>query len=144
MIYYDSSALVKKYAEEAGSDAVLRLIAQGGPVITSKLAYPEIIAGLGRKRREKALSEKDYQAALEDFDADWREFLIVELQDELLPVMRQLSSRHALKGADLVHLGSAVWFGKAVREKMTFAAADVHLLKIARLERMATVDPGKE
>lgn len=143
MIYFDSSALVKKYVQETGSEEVMRLMAQGGPAVTAKLSYPEILSSLARKRREKALTETDYHGALGDFEADWKEFLIIEFQDELLPVMKLLSSRHPLKGADLVHLGSAVWFGKAVREKITFAASDVQLLKIARQEKLEVVNPEK-
>jgi len=144
MIYFESSALVKKYVQEAGSEEVFSRMVKSGPVVTAKLAYPEILSSLARKRREKALTEKDYHGALGDFEEDWKEFLIIEFQDELLPVMKLLSSRHPLKGADLVHLGSAIWFGKAVREKITFVASDVQLLKIARQEKMEVVNPEKE
>ena len=58
MIYFDSSALVKKYVQEAGSEKVFDLIARAGMPVTAKLAYPEILAGLGRKRREKGIGEK--------------------------------------------------------------------------------------
>lgn len=144
MIYYDSSALVKKYVLENGSENVLRVLEQGGLAATSKLSYAEIHASLARKRRERALSEKDYHGAAGDFESDWREFLVVEFQDELLPIIRQLSARHALKGADLVHLGSALWLKKAAGEKITFLASDAQLLKLAKLEKLEIVNPERK
>ncbi len=42
MTYFYSSALVKRYLKEDGSDAVRSIIAGARVIATSKLAYPEI------------------------------------------------------------------------------------------------------
>jgi predicted nucleic acid-binding protein len=141
MIYFDSSALVKKYVHEVGSDRVRELSNQTPLLATSKLAWPEILSGLGRKRRENGLTEKDYNKAVETFAADWESFLIVEFQDELLPLMRQLAQKHALKGADLVHLSSVLWLQKAAQERMTLVASDKQLLKTAKVEKLDVLNP---
>lgn len=141
MLYVDSSALVKKYVEEPGSDRVLKLLAQSGMAVTSKLAYPELLAGLGRKRREKGITEKDYRDALVDFESDWNAFLIIEFQDELLAVIKLLTMKHALKGADLVHLASALWIQKAAKEKVDFVASDIQLLRAAKAEKLEIINP---
>ncbi|MFH1146524.1 MAG: hypothetical protein V1736_02305, partial [Pseudomonadota bacterium] len=75
------------------------------------------------------------------FEADWKSFVIVEFQDELLPVMKRLAQKHALKGADLVHLSSVLWLRKAVREKMIFVASDVQLLRAAEAEKIEVINP---
>lgn len=141
MLYVDSSALVKKYVLEAGSDRVLKLLAQSGMAVTSKLAYPEILSGLGRKQREKGITEKDYREALVDFESDWLALLVIEFQDELLPLIKQLTTKHSLKGADLVHLASALWLQKATKEKVTFVASDIQLLHAAKAEKLEIVNP---
>jgi len=141
MLYVDSSALVKKYVEETGSDRVLKLMARSGFVVTSKLAYPELLAGLSRKKREKGITEKDHRDALADFESDWNAFLIIEFQDELLAVIKQLTMKHALKGADLVHLASALWIQKAAKEKVTFVASDIQLLRAAKAEKLEVTNP---
>jgi len=141
MIYLDSSALVKKYVKENGSEHVLGIVDKGEIMATSKLAYPEIYASLGRKRREKALTQKDYHSAVGDFESDWREFLIIEFQDELLPLMKQLVWKHSLKGADLVHLSSAIWIRKAAREKVVLVASDIQLLRAAKAEKIEIFNP---
>jgi predicted nucleic acid-binding protein len=141
MLYVDSSALAKKYVLEPGSDRLLKLLAQSGMAVTSKLAYPEILAGLNRKRREKGITEKDYRDALVEFESDWLALLIIEFQDELLPLIRQLTAKHALKGADAVHLASALWIQKAVKEKVSFVASDIQLLRAAKAEKLEIVNP---
>lgn len=113
----DSSALIKKYVLETGSENILRILDGPGIPVTSKLAYPEVLSGLGRKRREKGITEKDYRAAVNGFESDWEALLIIEFQDELFPLMRQLSSRRATKGADMVHLASAIWIKKRLVKK---------------------------
>ncbi len=141
MLYVDSSALVKKYVLEPGSDRVHKLLAQSGMAVTSKMAYPEIFAGLSRKRREKGIAEKDYRYALADFESDWLALLIIEFQDELLPVIKQLLTKHALKGADAVHLASALWIQKAAKEKVSFVASDIQLLRAAKAEKLEIINP---
>ena len=143
MIYLDSSALVKKYVFEPGSRRVLDLVSKASLRATSKLAWPEILSGLGRKRREKGITEKDYKRAAEVFVADWNSFLIVEFQDELLPLIQELSNRHALKGADLVHLASVLWLQEAAREQMILVASDAKLLKAAKDEELEVIDPER-
>jgi predicted nucleic acid-binding protein len=43
MNYFDSSALVKRYAEEAGTDFVKSILSTDRLITTSKLIYPEIL-----------------------------------------------------------------------------------------------------
>lgn len=141
MLYVDSSALVKKYVREPGSDRVHKLLAQSGMTVTAKQAYPELLAGLNRKRREQGITEKAYREALADFESDWLALLIIEFQDELLPLIKQLTTKHALKGADSVHLASALWIQKATREKVSFIASDLQLLRAAKAEKLEIVNP---
>ena len=78
ILYFDTSALVKKYVLESGSGRVIDLLNSGHAAATSILAYPELIAGVGQKRRHAGISEKDFRAALASFEKDWAAFFIVE------------------------------------------------------------------
>jgi len=139
--YFDSSALVKKYIREAGTEKVLTALTAASLRATSKLAYPEILSCLARKRRDKELSDADHRKAVTAFEADWRTFAVLEFQDELLPLMKQLSARHPLKGADLVHFASLLWLQKATREPATLVASDMMLLRAAKAETVETFNP---
>jgi len=140
MIYLDTSALVKRFVAEAGSDRVGRLIAEEASVATAKIAYPEIYSGLTRKRREEDLSRSDYKLACRQFEMDWEAYIRVDLHDEILNISRDLIQRYPLRGFDAVHLASAVYLGKALGERISFVAADKRLLEAAHQESLSTID----
>ncbi len=141
MYYFDSSALVKKYIEESGSETVIELLRNAEMPVTSKLAYPEILSGFGRKKRDKEIGEKEYRTAVTNFEADWPALLIIEYQDELLEIIKLLAEKHPLKGADLVHLASVLWLQKAAREKLTLVASDIQLIKASMVEKVEIINP---
>ena len=140
MIYLDTSALVKRFVAEVGSDRVGRLIVEEASVATAKIAYPEIYSGLTRKRREKDLSRSDYELACRQFEMDWEAYIRVDLSDEILNISRDLIQRYPLRGFDAVHLASAVYLQKALGEPISFVAADKRLLEAAHHESLATVN----
>lgn len=141
MIFCDSSALIKKYVNEAGSDRLPEVLAADELIAVSRLAYPEIVAALARKHREKGLTAPGHRQALDFFEHDWRELVVVELLEEFQPLIRQLAARHGLKGADLVHLASAIWIGKSVNRRVTFVGSDARLQRAAALEKLQAVNP---
>jgi predicted nucleic acid-binding protein len=141
VIYFDSSALVKRYVKEQGSDAVQSLIERGDGLATSKLTYPEILSAFGRKHRAGELVRALFQGLVVQFEADWKSVFVVEFHDELLPTVRLLLTKYSLKGADTVHLSSALWLRRGVEVDVTFVASDVSLLKAAQGERLKVINP---
>jgi uncharacterized protein len=137
----DSSALVKRFVAEKGSDRVTVLVSSGEPVATAKIAYAEIYAGLTRRRREGDVSEGDYAHACRQFEGDWRSYVRVDLRDEILVLARDLIRRHPLRGYDSVHLASAIALARGLEEEVTFLAADARLLRAARVEKLRAVNP---
>ncbi len=75
MLYLDSSALIKRYQNEQGTESLnarLREEAKGlRSVFTSVLTYAEIHAAFARRAREKLLSTEEAAAVQDEFDADW-------------------------------------------------------------------------
>ena len=141
MIYFDSSALVKRYLKEKGTDVVLSLTAQEEFVATSKLAYPELLSAFMRKRRAGELGEEPLQSVWDRLDADWPELFIIEMHDELLPIVKSLIGKYPLKGADSIHLASALWLESTTRTEVTFVASDVNLLNAATIENLKILNP---
>jgi predicted nucleic acid-binding protein len=141
MIYFDSSALVKRYLKEKGTDVVLSLTTQEEFIATSKLAYPELLSAFMRKRRAGELGEDPLQAVLERLDADWPEIFVIEMHDELLPLVKSLIGKYPLKGADSIHLASALWLESMTRAEVMFVASDLNLLNAASIENLKILNP---
>lgn len=144
MIYLDSSALIKKYSQESGTDAVREMLAGTDRSGISKIAYAEVCAAFGRKNRENPRDRKIHQKGFQSFEEDWKLFTIVELGDDLLPVIRDLTEKYPLRGADAIHLASALWLGRTLRETVTFVTADTRLLEAAQSERLKIINPETE
>jgi len=70
--YFDSSALVKRYAKEIGTELVENLCQKEGVAIfISDIALAELGAAFARKLREGEITEDEYTAMLGDFKDDY-------------------------------------------------------------------------
>jgi predicted nucleic acid-binding protein len=142
MIYLDSSALVKRYVDEPGSDAIDRLLAEQPHAATSRLTYPEIVSALNRKQRAKDFSRRVLGELIGSFESDWGKLFVLEFGEELLPSVKNAVLKHSVRGADAVHLASAMWLRSALKEDVVFACADAKLLAAARAERLLAFEPA--
>jgi len=141
MIYFDSSALLKRYLKEDGSESVNAILLSEKTIVTSKLAYPEILSAFMRKHRAGELVGKSLRSVIDQFESDWKHFFIIEFHDDLFPTMEALIEKYPLKGADTVHLSSALWLEQTSREDVKFVASDLNLLKAAESENLHVINP---
>jgi uncharacterized protein len=140
MIYLDTSALIKRFVAEAGSDRVNDLVGSAAPVVIAKIAFAEVHAGLKRKHREGFLRDRDYALSIRQFEDDWESYIRVDLRDEILRLARDLIRRHPLRGFDAIHLASALSVKRAVGEDLAFGATDIRLLRAAEAEGFTSVN----
>ena len=143
MIYLDSSALIKNYSQEPGTHRVREILSGADGCSISKIGYAEICAAFGRKNRENPKDRRVHLIGFQRFQEDWKLLNIVELEDDLLPVICGLTKKYPLRGADAIHLASALWLERVLRDEVTFVAADGRLLEAARDEKLKTVNPEK-
>lgn len=136
----DSSALVKRYFTESGSDTVDKIFSQKPLILTSVLTYAEIYATVYRLYREGLLSTKQIQKLLAAFEEDWKIFAVIEFSMEIRKRIPTLTKDFPLRGADAVHLASAVM----ILERgisMQFLASDKKLLHAAEDYGFKVIDP---
>ncbi len=108
VIYFDSSALVKLVVEEAGSKLAAELWDGCDAAVSSRLAYPEVKAALAAAGRNHDLDQAGQAAAENAWEEYWSATRPVELTRAVEQSAGQLAVRHALRGADAVHLASAL------------------------------------
>jgi predicted nucleic acid-binding protein len=111
LVYFDSSAFVKLLAEEAGSDLAAELWDACDAAVASRLAYPEVRAALAAAARSNDIGGHDLDAAEQAWAGYWAATRPVELTPAVEQHAGQLARVHALRGADAVHLASALAIG---------------------------------
>ena len=144
MIYLDSSALVKRYVREEGTDFVRSILGGDDLIATSKLSYPEILSALMRKVRAGEIERKTFNGIVDMFDKDWDHVLVLDFHNDLLQIVKMLIGKHPLKAADAIHLSSALWLKASSKAEVTFVASDSSLLKAARAEKLQVMNPLDE
>jgi uncharacterized protein len=133
--YYDTSALVKQYLQEAGSKLVLELLKSGEKVYTASLTYAETHAAFSRRTREGRLTRETTKRLALRFDKDWESYDIVVLSENVFRLARQMLYRHPLRSADAIHLASALLLARtSPRSSWSFVCADGRLCDAAKSE----------
>jgi uncharacterized protein len=107
-VYFDSSAFIKLVLEEQGTDLAAALWDNCDAATSSRLAYPEVHAALAAAVRAKRLDPDDLQIAERDWERIWSDVRAVELSVQISHQAGRLCRIHRLKGADGVHLASAL------------------------------------
>jgi len=139
-VFLDSSALVKRYLAEAGTDAVLDLFNQASTVAASRLTWLEITSVLAR--RAKQLPQTDAEEVFRSLDEDFAVLIeIVELKHSVMTEARAIARRHALRSGDSIQLASVKEAKTNYGLGLQFVASDRRLLEAARAEGLSVLDP---
>ena len=132
IVYFDTSALVKRYIAESDSKAVLELWKNASLAASSQLLCAEMLATFARKRREQpTLNLGPIQRT---FREDWSTLYQIAIDDDVNDRVEARLPKHSLRGADAVHLASALLVRDFAQDQVTFACADSALVNAARAE----------
>jgi predicted nucleic acid-binding protein len=136
LVYFDSSALVKLVLDEVGSDTASALWNACDAALSSRLVYPEVCAALAAAGRNHDLTASEAAAAAADWELFWASMRPVELSADVERAAGSLAVSHQLRGADAVHLASALALGStdlivAVWDKRLHAGAAAVGLAVA-------------
>ncbi len=136
IVYFDSSAFVKLLTEEAGSDLAAKLWDGCDAAVASRLAYPEVCAAIAAAARNHDLADHELGTAEQAWDEYWAAARPVELTAAVELQAGDLARQHALRGADAVHLASALAIGTpdlviAVWDRRLHAGARAVGLRVA-------------
>ncbi len=124
--YFDSSAIVKLYANELHHAAVRDLAVV--PICTS-LARVEVTAAFFGKARSGEISVDVAEVLSEVFRADWDDgrFLHITPDEVIETEAARLASVYVVRGFDAVHLATALAARRAVPELALFVCFDKRL-----------------
>jgi hypothetical protein len=107
-IFFDSSAFVKRYVREAGTDVVLGWCDRASEIGLSGIALPEIVSAFCRLRREGKIDGTQYRQLKTLLLADIEDAAICDLTPTVLAAAISSLETNTLRGMDAIHIGSAV------------------------------------
>ncbi len=126
-LYLDASALVKRYVDEEGSDAVLE--AMGGEKTWSmcRIGFVETVRAVARGGGPEDVGR---------VERDWIGCDVVELDRGLAEHAAQLAPSSGLRALDALHLAAALSLST---EGLLFATWDTRLHRAARAHGLRTL-----
>lgn len=145
LYYLETSALVKLYVYETGTDRLLGLTASdaGHRFTILSLAQVEFRAAIRRRQRSREIANNAADGLIESFRRHVEgKFLIQPFSDSLLDVASALIDGYGLRGYDSVQLaGYLILRSISGAEEPIFVCADKVLLAAARNEGCRVLDP---
>jgi uncharacterized protein len=107
--YLDSSALIKQYlVDEEAIDELALIMETASTVVTSRLSFVEVRAGLAAARRARRLSPMQHDRAVTIFESTWRTFDIVELDPSVGARAGMIAEDFGLRAGDAIQLASVL------------------------------------
>ncbi|MGZ8845384.1 MAG: type II toxin-antitoxin system VapC family toxin [Pyrinomonadaceae bacterium] len=147
--FFDSSALVKRYAREVGTTWVISLFrsASANRIYAGRIASVEVISALTRRSRSGRLAQNTAARAIGRFRRAFAgKFRKVELTERLIERATALAEKHALRGYDAVHLAAALEANDGrialATTPITLISADEELNAAAAAEGLAVDNPN--
>lgn len=142
-MFFDTSALVKYFYDEPGSDQVIDLIETPKHASwCSRLACVEFVSAMHRKYREGALDEAHLERALMGFEQAMAAFRIESLNRTVVSEAEALLKTHgredALRTLDALHLATYL---RLADHQWRFVVADARLYTVAEKEGGAVIHP---
>ena len=139
MLYLDTSALVKRYVAEAGSEAVNAWIDAAEVLTTGLLTRAELAASVTRLSRMKLMEPAEAQRVLGIFRDEWESLLRLPVTETTVQRADRLACQHGLRGYDAVHLATALIWRETTKQSIHLATYDRLLWQAARAEGISVL-----
>lgn len=136
--FFDSSALIKYYIEEEGSDKVVNLILNATSIYISKLSIVECISVLRRAYKENRISKESYDYTKSRMITELSGMYLLDVDDSIISNVIEILDSFQMKTLDAIQLAS-VYFCESKVD--FFVLSDNKLLKNAERIGIRTINP---
>ena len=149
LYFLDSSAIVKRYISETGTNWILSLHKPSAQnvIYVAQITGVEVVSAISRRLRGNRMTQKAADKAIFRFKIDFaNKFRIIRLNDQIIAEAMRFSETHFLRGYDSVQLAIAVELEKRFASQklnsITFVSADNNLNSAAITEGLAVDNPN--
>jgi predicted nucleic acid-binding protein len=145
LYFLDTSALVKLYVQEPGTDQLLHLIGDYPENRFAVLAISvvELRSAIRRRQRAGDIEASVTIAVLESVQRHMESrFLRQAVNDTVIDTALEMIDRYALRAYDAVQLAGCLVICRTAADAFTFVCSDHRLLEAARSEQLKVLDPA--
>lgn len=143
LYFLDTSALVKLYVQEPGTDRLLPLINERSQNRFAVLATAvvEIRSAIRRRQRAGDIDTEVATAILENVQSHMEtRFIRQAVNETVIDTALEMIDRYALRTYDAVQLAGCLVVCGIAAEAYTFVCSDHRLLEAARSEQLKILD----
>ena len=139
MIYFfDTSALIKRYVQEKGSNIVDHLMESADEIFISAITRIESISAARRLLEERSLSKSDFNVFKDNLASDFPFFTVVDFSEYIENKAIELIEKHQIKTLDAIQLACCL----AVKEDIDhLVTSDVKLERTASEVGIDIINP---
>ena len=146
LYYLDTSALVKLYVHEAGTEQLLRLVSRRANHRFAVLTITQVEFRSAIRKRERA-GDIDNSVATDLANRFERhletKFLRQVVNDSVLETATKLIDRYPLRAYDAIQLaGCLILKAASGKDEPVFICSDRQLLEAAECEGLSSMDPS--
>ena len=133
ILFCDTSALVKLYVHEDGSDDMVREAAASDLIAVCRIAWVETMSAMARRSREQPRDAVTITRARHRVVTDWPHYLTLDLTQELVELAGEYADAFALRAYDSVQLAAVQTLHRELPGEVRFACFDGRLMTAARV-----------
>lgn len=125
IVYLDTSALVKRYIHEEGSEKIFILTDDINNIFGSiGVTKVEMAAALQKAIRTDTVLPKNVSEMWNDFLNHWQSFARLRVTPGTIERACEIAWEYSLRGYDSLHLSAAMLWQEAISTPIVFAAFD--------------------
>ncbi len=145
--YLDTSALVKLYVREPGTEQMIRLASPSSGHTLAILGLTRVEFRAAVKQRERAgdLSHQTARALIARMAQHMQNIYLVQpVTEAVIEEAAALLDRHPLKAYDAVQLAGCLSLRSRLNERPWFGCSDHQLLRAAEEEGLTVLNPAAQ
>ena len=132
ILFCDTSALMKAYADEISSPDVRTWLDGATARFVSLLTWTEMCAAFGLKERTLQITHDESAAGLQRFKNEWGGFTSVQIDLDLVQQAGELALRFGLRAYDSIQLASVQRVHRQLGSNLGFCCFDKQLNEAAQ------------
>ena len=138
ILFFDTSALIKRYVSEAGSQKVDELFDTASQIVISPITKIESISCIRRLQEENLISVEDFNRLKNEIEFDFKFFTVLSLHQTIEDKAISLIEKYQLKTLDSIQLASCLSQKDIIH---SFVVSDTKLKRCALSENINVIDP---